>query len=106
MLFNLKQSYDSRQMYEAVLPLLDRMGEVRPINAIQMAGRAVAAAARAEYLKRMGPAPSPEWQNLSDLDQAVTANLASGRAASAAALLERAYPPDRAPGSLWKRWRP
>jgi tetratricopeptide (TPR) repeat protein len=102
-LITLQLSYDSRQMYEAVLPLLDRIDEVRPINRLQIREQAETGTVRAEYKKRMGVEPSTEWQNLSDLDQAVTANLAGGRAASAAALLERAYPPASAPWAVLDR---
>jgi len=102
-LITLQLCYDSRQMYEAVLPLLDRIEEVRPINRLQIREQADTGATRSVYLQRMGPEPSTEWQNLSELDQAVTANLSAGRAASAAALLEQAYPPETAPWEVLER---
>ena len=48
----------------------------------------------------MGPTPATSWANLSELDQIVTAQLASGRAESAAALLEQAYRAQQAPWEI------
>ena len=53
-------------------------------------------AARAEYVRKLGSPPVTTWRNLSELDQLVTDQLAAGRAESAAVLLERAYPPEKA----------
>jgi tetratricopeptide (TPR) repeat protein len=102
-LVTLQLSYDSRQMYEAFLPLLDRIDEARPINRLQINQQADTKTSRAKYSKAMGPAPLNEWRNLSDLDRVVSANLASGRAASAAELLEQAYPPESAPWEVLEK---
>jgi tetratricopeptide (TPR) repeat protein len=102
-LLTLKLCFDARQMPEAVLPLLDRFEELRPVNGVQVLGQSGIATARAEYLKRVGPAQTREWRNLSELDQAVSANLAAGRATSAAELLEQAYPPETAPLEVLKQ---
>ncbi|MEJ7638364.1 MAG: tetratricopeptide repeat protein, partial [Singulisphaera sp.] len=63
---------------------------------------------RGELREALGPEPPTAWENQSELDQAVTALLAAGRAGSAAALLERAYPVETRPwevadrlGTLW-----
>ena len=63
---------------------------------------------RGELRAALGPEPPTSWENQSELDQAVTALLAAGRAGSAAALLERAYPVETRPwevsdrlGTLW-----
>ena len=92
----LRVAYDARLMHEAVLPLLDRVKEDSD------------GSLRADYQRKMGSPPATTWQNLSDLDQNVTALLASGRAQSAVVLLEKAYPPEHAPwdaadriASLW-----
>jgi tetratricopeptide (TPR) repeat protein len=89
-------AYDTRLMHEAVLPLLDRIKENSD------------GSMRADYQRKMGSPPPTTWRNLSDLDQIVTASLASGRAESAVLLLEKAYPPEHAPwdaadriASLW-----
>ena len=58
---------------------------------------------RAEYVRKLGPPPATTWRNLSDLDQIVTAQLAAGRAESAAVLLEQAYPPEQAPWDIVDR---
>ena len=43
---------------------------------------------RDDYERKMGPPPPTDWRNLSELDQRVTALLASGLAGSAVLLLE------------------
>jgi tetratricopeptide (TPR) repeat protein len=92
----LRVAYDTRLMHEAVLPLLDRIKEDAD------------GSLRADYQRKMGSPPPTTWRNLSELDQIVTAFLASGRALSAVLLLEKAYPPEHAPwevadriASLW-----
>jgi tetratricopeptide (TPR) repeat protein len=95
-LMSLHLAYKSRLMHEAALPLLDRIEALYPTNQLQSREQAEIAAARAEYERLLGATPSTTWRNLSELDQIVTAQLASGRAGSAAALLERTNPPDRA----------
>ena len=51
----------------------------------------------------MGPPPPLQWRNLSELDQVVTALLASGRAKSAVVLLEEARTAERAPWEMADR---
>jgi tetratricopeptide (TPR) repeat protein len=93
----LEQCYEARRMYQAALPLLDGLVAIRPPNEA-LAGdlRSWAEAERETCRQRLGPAPATTWRNLSELDQAVTACLATGRAASAAELLEQAEAPERA----------
>ncbi len=77
-------------MNEAALPLLDRMEAIHATNRLQSNEQADVASTRAEYLRKLGgPAPT-SWRNQSELDQIVTLQLVSGRAESAAALLEQA----------------
>jgi tetratricopeptide (TPR) repeat protein len=95
-LMDLKRAYDLRLMNEAALPMSDRLVALHPKNRLQAQFQASARLEREEYDRKLGPAPPATWQNLSDLDQIVTAQLATGRAESAAQLLERANPPDRA----------
>ncbi len=102
-LLSMQIAYDFRLMHEAALPILDRMAALRTINLHQSGEQAKAGTARAEYLAKLGSAPATTWQNLSDLDQIVTAQLAAGRAASAAGLLEKAYPAERAPWEIIDR---
>ena len=51
----------------------------------------------------MGPPPPTDWRNLSELDQRVTALLASGRAGSAVLLLEKSLAGDHPPWHLAER---
>ena len=83
-------------MYEAALPLADRLVAVYPINRPQTMSRKVADRSDQSTFSKLGAAPPTAWRNLSDLDQIVTELLATGRVESAALLLERAYPPERA----------
>ncbi len=93
---SLQIAYDFRLMSEAALPVLDRLDSLRSTNAFQADEQAKNEAARAEYVRKLGERPVTTWRNLSDLDQLVTDQLAAGRAESAADLLERAYPPEKA----------
>jgi tetratricopeptide (TPR) repeat protein len=92
----LRMAFEARAMHEAVLPVLDRIISLHPINLQQVDQQAKAKEARADVERALGARPSLAWRNKSDLDQAVTALLASGRAQSAAQLLEEANPPERA----------
>ena len=87
----LKIAYDSRLMHEPALALLDR---IKP---------GTDGSTRDDYESKMGPAPASDWRNLSDLDQLVTALLASGRAESAVALLEKASAAEHAPWDMADR---
>ncbi len=102
-LIGLEQVFETRQMDEAELPVLDRLRELRPINRLQRAHLVQADATRAQLRARLGPAPDTSWKNLGELDRVVTAQLASGRAATAAETLERALPPEKMPWELLDR---
>jgi tetratricopeptide (TPR) repeat protein len=95
-LFYLWMAYEARAMDEAVLPILDRIASVHPINLQQVDQQNRARAARPELVRKLASRPSLTWRNKSELDQIETALLASGRAASAAELLEMANPSERA----------
>jgi tetratricopeptide (TPR) repeat protein len=99
-LVQLKAAFDARMMNEAALPVVDEISRLRTKNLYQAELQALAGPARAELLRKMGPAPATSWANLSALDQIVTAQLASGRAESAAALLEQAYRSQQAPWEI------
>jgi tetratricopeptide (TPR) repeat protein len=96
MLISLRLAYDARRMYEAALTISDRVASLHPTNLYQSGEQAKNEVLRAEYLRKLGSPPATTWSNLSDLDQIVTAQLDTGRAESAAVLLERAYPPEKA----------
>jgi tetratricopeptide (TPR) repeat protein len=89
-------AYDYRLMNEAALPVLDRLASLHPTNASQLSEQAKNEAARPEYVRKLGSPSVTTWRNLSELDQRVTDQLAAGRVESAADLLERAYPPEKA----------
>ncbi len=99
-LLSLRMAYDFRLMNEAALPLVDRLASLYTTNLHQSGEQAKNEAARAEYLRKLGSPPATTWRNLSDLDQIVTDTLAAGRVESAAVLLERAYPPEKAPWEI------
>ncbi len=99
-LVQLKAAFDTRLMNEAAVPVLDQIARIRTKNLYQAEIQAMAGPARAEIMRKMGPTPSTSWANLSELDQIVTTLLASGRAESAAALLEQAYQSQHAPWEI------
>src|SRR5208282_3154655 len=102
-LLGLEQVFEARRMDEAELPVLDRLVEVQPINPLQRTHLAQADASRVQIQQRLGPPPASTWKNLGELDQVVTERLARGRAGTAAEILERAYPPEKAPWDILDR---
>jgi tetratricopeptide (TPR) repeat protein len=95
-LLSLRMAYDTRLMYEAAVPVLERFIALPSINPHQFAEQAKGKSTRNEYLRKLGPPAATSWRNLSELDQIVTAQLAVGRALGAVELLEQAYPPEKA----------
>src|SRR5262249_19517248 len=102
-LWRLGEAYALRLMHESELPLLERIASVSPLNLAQRDYQAKAVSKREECLRKLGTFPNTSWRNLSELDQAVTALLAAGRAECAADLLERAYAPERPPWEVLDR---
>jgi tetratricopeptide (TPR) repeat protein len=99
-LIGMEQVFELRQMDEALLPVLDRLAELQPINAYQRAHQAQVDAARVQLRLKLGSQPATSWKNLGELDQLVSDQLAHGRAATAAAILERAYAAEKAPWEI------
>ena len=102
-LLTLSQSYENRMMIEAQVPLWSQVLEIPPINPIQRELQRDFTSKRNEYMAKFGVAPPPKWRNLSELERAVEAMLADGRAESAADLLEQGYPLARAPWEVLDR---
>ncbi|MBV8487286.1 MAG: hypothetical protein JO161_03300, partial [Planctomycetaceae bacterium] len=99
----LLQAYEARAMFEAELPMLERLVTLPTTNALQRMHVTSAAAAAEKLRRRLGAPPPSTWRNLGDLDQLVTDQLARGKAATAAAILEQAYPPEKAPWPILDR---
>ncbi|MGC8641156.1 MAG: tetratricopeptide repeat protein, partial [Isosphaeraceae bacterium] len=102
-LFALQQSFRAREMDEAALPIINRLSDLYPINPYQREIIEKAKQVRSQFLEKLGPAPATSWKNLGELDQIVSDQLSRGRAGSAAEVLERAYPADRAPWDVVDR---
>jgi hypothetical protein len=102
-LFGLEQAFQARQMDEAMLPIVERLAALSPINPHQRAIIAEADRGRLQLREKLGPAPRTAWKNLGELDEIVSDLLARGRAASAAETLEQAYPAARAPWEVVDR---
>jgi tetratricopeptide (TPR) repeat protein len=96
----LLQAYEARAMYEAELPMLERLVTLSTTNALQRMHVGSAAAAAVRIRQRLGEPPPPSWKNLGELDQLVANQLSRGRAATAAAILEQAYPAEKAPWAI------
>jgi len=88
----LTQAYGKRGMDEAQLLVAEELLQLRPINTQQIGVQEGIMSELDRLVRKLGPPPVTEWKNLSELDQIVTRLLASGRAGSAADLMERAYP--------------
>jgi tetratricopeptide (TPR) repeat protein len=85
----------ARGMNETALPLLERLLQLAPINAQQTELQAGLIDQIPVLRERLGPAPSlPKPANRDEHDRLLAALLASGRAGSAADLIERDYPPE------------
>lgn len=95
--WSLARLFLMRGMDEAALPLLGRFAGQPNVNLQQRAEKARAAEEVAEIRARLGPGPSTKWANLSELDRLVSELLAKGRAATAADVIEAAYPPGSRP---------
>ena len=102
-LWMLSLTFEFRLMYEAALPLTEEMLSLHPINQQQANLQLEAAAKVARFRNELGPVPTSEWRNLAELDTIVTRMLATGRAESAADLLEKGYPPERIPWEILDR---
>lgn len=90
----LSELYRSRGLTEAALPLMERLSEVSPINRFQTEKQVQFKALSANVRVALGPMPDLKWENLSELGQVENRLLASGRAESAALVLERATTED------------
>ena len=88
----LSHVYGARGMYEAALPYIEHIAGMDAINPTQMEVREKAQRQLAAVARSLGAEVPRRWENLNELEQAVSALLAAGRARSAAELLERAYP--------------
>lgn len=98
-LYTLENLYESRGMLETARPMLHRIEGMKSINATQRAVQQQAGARIAMMDARLGPVPKTDWKNLEELERAFGMLVERGRVASAAALLEQAYP---ARGRSWE----
>ena len=80
-----------RGMDEAALPLLERYALQPNLNLHQQGEKSRSADQAAEIRLRLGPAPTTKWANLSELEQVVDRLLETGRAATAADVIEAAH---------------
>jgi tetratricopeptide (TPR) repeat protein len=88
---------------EAAIPLLERLVHLSPINQSQRKTQHEIEAEIARLRDRLGRDTAETWENASELDQRVSELLATGRAGSAADLLERAYSSEGRPWTVTDR---
>jgi tetratricopeptide (TPR) repeat protein len=95
-LLRLDEAYARRGMHEAALGVLDRFAEraARHPAADELLGQSEPK--RAAHRRDLGEPPAITWRNLAELDRLVDALMATGRAETAAEVLEKANPPERA----------
>ncbi len=94
-LLMLALEFQSRGMWEAALPLLERLASLDPPGqrrAIAKQAREQATYQAARCLAELGTLRTASWQNLDELERAIQERLATGRAQAAAELIEQAYP--------------
>lgn len=105
-LLALALEFHARGMFEAAKPIDETIARLDPPNqrlaSTRMAQEmAIALAARATV--ELGPTPPSSWRNLAELEQLVDTALRTGRARTAADLLERAYPSEARPWEITDR---
>jgi tetratricopeptide (TPR) repeat protein len=95
-LMSLDRALAQRGMHEEALDVLGRL-EQRAVRHPAASEHILPKTAeeRRFYESQLGDPPPSEWRNMAELDRLVTALLATGRARSAADVLEKANPPER-----------
>jgi tetratricopeptide (TPR) repeat protein len=96
-LLGLQKLYEARQMNEEVLPVLQRLVALTPINQAQRMQQGAAEGEIVRLSRELGAAPESEWKNLAELEQQASDLVARGRVRSALERLEGAYPAEKAP---------
>jgi hypothetical protein len=96
----LAAGYLQRGMPEAALPLVEMILEQDWKNGAQKTAQAKFRTEVTTIRAAMGPPPVDRWNNQNELGQILSSLLNSGRAESAAKLIERAYP--RAEARAWE----
>jgi tetratricopeptide (TPR) repeat protein len=94
-LMRLDEAYTRRGMNEAALGVLDRIATLAARHPLGEAILGEVEPKRASHRRELGAPPSTTWRNMAELDRLVTALLATGRAATAANILEQANSPER-----------
>ena len=92
-------------MHEEALKVLDRL-EQRVAHSPSATGLLLLeqlGTKRQSYVSDLGEPPPSEWRNMAELDRLVTTLLSQGRARTAADVLEKANPPERAPWDMLDR---
>lgn len=102
-LYLLSLLFKKSRMGEAALPLLERLERRSPINQFQTQIQKSAAAERSRIVNLLGSEPPGRWENLSELDSIVNDLLNHGRVATAADVLEKAYPGEPRPWEVTDR---
>ncbi len=96
----LAECYRQRSMFEQALPLYRRLATLDPPSMMRERVeqvRQLATDQAARCLAELLPEPPEKWQNRDELERSLRADLATGRAESAALLLEKAYPVEARP---------
>ena len=92
--YYLAKLYQSRGMDEQALPLLAKFVEQPNKNLTQRREKDRTADQLAVLRAKLGATPSTKWANLGELDRVVAELLASGRASTAADVMEAAIRPE------------
>ena len=93
-LLTLANSLWSRGINDAALPLVEAFARQPSRNESQQRAHARVVDLLATIRADLGPPPPTTWANLGDLDRLVASLLATGRAESAADVMEDAYKPE------------
>jgi tetratricopeptide (TPR) repeat protein len=107
-LLSLSMLYTSRNLLDVVEPVLERLGSLKTINALQRTlqdERNLQGIPQqlGQIRKTLGPPPASDWRNLGELERAVGDLHRRGRVKAAADLLESAYKPQERTWELTDR---
>ena len=97
-LMTLDDVFARRGMHEEALKVLDRLAQrvAHSPSATELLLLEQLGTKRQSYVSDLGQPPPSEWRNMAELDRLVTTLLSQGRARTAADVLEKANPPERA----------
>jgi tetratricopeptide (TPR) repeat protein len=102
-LLGLADVFGRRGMHEAALEVLDRIDLLTKSHPARVQILQEVEPKRQYHRHGLGEPPRASWSNAAELDRLITTMLATGRAATAADVIDEAMPPERSSGEALDR---